>query len=350
MKAAPGTQPRFHVRVASRSHRVFWLVAALPLLFIVAGPWWASRSTMHLVAEFAYMLTLAQMWNLLAGYGGTVSIGQQAYIGIGGYAMLVFAVDLDGNPFLGILFGGAVAAVAAMIIAPVVFRLRGAYFAIGTWVVAEVLRLVIANIPAVGGGSGTSLTSSMAEIPAWLREATTYWIALGLGVGSTLMMYLLLLSRPGLGLTAMRDSEVASESLGLRVRVLRLVVYVAAGLGCGLAGGLIYVSKLRIAPDSAFSVDWAAGMIFIVVLGGIGTLEGPVIGTLVFLALRSLLADYGTWYLIALGAVAIVAMRWAPGGIWGFVSRRFDLYLFPVQRRIGNPVDAPADEGGGGAG
>jgi branched-chain amino acid transport system permease protein len=343
MKPAPAadpsrTTPKFQVQIASRAHRIFWLATLVPLLALAAGPWWASRSTLHMLGEFGYILALAQMWNLLAGFGGMVSVGQQAFIGIGGYSLLVFANNLDGNPFLGVLVGGAVALLASLLIAPVVFRLRYAYFAIGTWVVAEVFRLLFANIPAIGGGSGASLTSAMVAYPLWWREALTFWIALALGIGTTLASYLFLLGRLGLGLTALRDSEIASESLGLRVRSLRLAVFVVSAAGCGMTGALIYLSKLRIAPDAAFSIDWTAAMIFVVIIGGIGTLEGPVIGTLVFLALRALLSDLGTWYMIILGVVAIVVMRKAPQGIWGTITGRFNLQLFPVRRRIGEPL------------
>ena len=326
--------PRIVVQHATRTHRLFWLCGLMPLLAVAAGPWWAAPGLLRLLGEFAYMLALAQMWNLLAGYGGLISIGQQAFIGVGGYTLLVFSMDLEGNPFLGVLVAGAAAMLAALIVAPVVFRLRDAYFAIGTWVVAEVFRLLVSNVPAVGGGSGKSLTSALMAYPAWYREAFTFWIALALGVGSTLVTYLFLRSRLGLGLTAIRDSEVASESLGVRVHWLKLTVFVASAAGCGLAGALIYLTHLRIAPDSAFSIDWSAAMIFIVVIGGIGTLEGPIIGTVIYLLLRNLLEDYGTWYMIALGAAGIVTMLRAPQGIWGLVAARFDLRVFPVQRRL----------------
>ena len=335
---------------AGRALGLFCLCGLLLLLAAATGPWWADSGLLRLVGEFAYMLALAQMWNLLAGYGGLVSIGQQAFVGIGGYTLLVFSMDLQGSPFLGVLVGGVAAAAAALLVAPVLFRLRDAYFAIGTWVVAEVFRLLVSNVPAVGGGSGKSLTSALIGYPPQYREAMTFWIALALGVGATLGAYLFLRSRPGLGLTAIRDSEVASESLGVRVRWLKLMVFVASAFGCGLTGALIYLTNLRIAPDSAFGIDWSAAMIFIVVIGGIGTLEGPIIGTVIYLLLRNLLGDYGAWYMIALGVAAIATMLKAPSGIWGIVVKRFDLRVFPIQRRlrrIGAPtnqhIDRPSD-------
>ena len=105
--------------------------------------------------------------------------------------------------------------------------------------------------------------------------------------------------------------------------------------GTGLTGALIYFQKARISPDAGFSVlDWTAYVIFIVVIGGIGTIEGPIIGVLVFFLLQNYLADFGTWYLILLGAIATAVMLVAPQGIWGMVVKRFDLQLFPVRRRL----------------
>ena len=108
-----------------------------------------------------------------------------------------------------------------------------------------------------------------------------------------------------------------------------------------MVGALIFLQKLRISPDAAFSVnDWTAFVIFIVVIGGIGTIEGPIIGTLVFFALRETLADLGTTYLLVLGVVAIVVMLRAPQGLWGFVRARFDLQLFPLEYRV-RPLNKP---------
>ena len=115
-------------------------------------------------------------------------------------------------------------------------------------------------------------------------------------------------------------------------------VWIISALGCGLAGAVIYLNLLRIQPDAAYEVDWTAFMIFIVVIGGIGTVEGPIIGTVVFFTLQKELADYGAWYLIILGSVGVLAAIWMRGGIWGLVGRRFGLHLFPVQRRVRLPI------------
>jgi len=312
--------------------------AVLGAALLVAGatlPLWADASVMRLATEFACLLVLAQMWNLLAGYGGLMSVGQQGYLGIGGYSLFALADYAGIDPFVCVLLGGLIAAAVSVPTAKLVFRLQGGHFAIGTWVVAEVFRLAVSNSAALGGGSGRSL-QAMREIPRSVREPLTYWIALAIATASLVGVYLLMRSRFGLALAALRDSEPAAESQGVNVKRTKFWVYLASAFGCGVAGALYFLGTLRISPDAAFNVGWSAAIIFIVVIGGIGTIEGPIIGTLAYFLLRETLSDYGTWYLIALGLVAIVAMVKYPKGLWGTLAERFDLHLFPVQRRVKN--------------
>jgi branched-chain amino acid transport system permease protein len=175
----------------------------------------------------------------------------------------------------------------------------------------------------------------MTGISPWVRETVGLWLAVVIGVGSTAAIYFLLRSKYGLSLVAIRDSERASKSIGIRVDRLKRLIYVLSAFGCGVCGALIYVTKLRISPDAAFSIDWTIGMIFVVVIGGVGTLEGPIIGTVAYFILRELLSQYGTIYMIVLGLLAVVTMLRFPKGIWGHLAERFDLHLFPVQRRVG---------------
>ena len=320
------------VERATAASRIGLGAAVAVVLGLASLPWWADSSALRLVVEAVCLLVLAQMWNLLAGYGGLVSVGQQAYVGLGGYALVTLA-DLGGlDPFLCVPLGGVIAALAALPVSRVAFRLQGGHFAIGTWVIAEVFRLAVANTRALGGGSGQSLISMRAYAKG-PREAATYWMALALLVLALATIYAVLRSRVGLGLTAMRDSEVAAESQGVDVAATKLGMYVAAAFGSGVAGALYFLMNLRISPDAAFGVSWSAFIIFIVVIGGIGTIEGPIVGTILFFALREGLADHGAWYLIALGLVAVATMLACPQGLWGWAAQRFDLSLFPVTRR-----------------
>jgi branched-chain amino acid transport system permease protein len=223
-------------------------------------------------------------------------------------------------------------------VAALMFRLRGHYFAIGTWVVAEVFRLLASQISALDGGSGTSLPAavvlSIAPSRA-MRESLTYWIALALAVAVVGGIVLLLRSRYGLALTAIRDNELGARSNGVDVARIKYVVYVAVAFGTAMVGALVFLQKIRISPDTAFSVnEWTAFVIFITVIGGIGRIEGPIIGTVVFFLLRQTLADLGAVYLLTLGVVAIAVMLKAPKGVWGLIADRFGWQVFPLQRRL----------------
>jgi branched-chain amino acid transport system permease protein len=312
---------------------------AVVLVFVaLALPAFASRSVLQDLFFFATMLALAEYWNLLAGYAGLVSVGQQAFVGLGGYALFVFTIFLGVPPLPALLLSGLAAALFAVPTALVVFRLRGAYFAIGTWVVAEVFRLIASQVSALGGGSGISLPVELVLAIApgrQMREFVIYWLALALLIAILALIVWLLRSRYGLALTAIRDNELAARSNGIDVGRVKLVVYVLTAAGTAMVGGLLFLQKLRVSPDTAFSVnDWTAIVIFITVIGGIGRLEGPIIGTVVFFVLRELLADYGAIYLLTLGVVAIAVMLRAPKGIWGLIAARFGWQLFPLERRV----------------
>ena len=314
------------------------IIAALALIVLAAAPWWAGRADLRLLGEIFLYLSLACLWNLMAGYAGLVSVGQQAFVGFGGYMLFALAIFGGLHPIVAILLAGVLAGLISVPIAALIFRLKGAYFAIGTWVVAEVFRLTFAQISALGGGSGTSLpvdiVRSLADSRSG-REALSYWLALGAAVTVITCVYLFLRSRRGLALTAIRDSEVAASGLGIDIWRTKLEVYVVTSAFTAVIGGLLFLQKLRISPDAAFSVnDWTAFVIFIVVIGGIGTLEGPIIGTILFFLLRETLADFGTIYLMVLGVVAIVVMLKAPKGVWGLVRDRYDLELFPLSYRV----------------
>ncbi len=311
-----------------------WAVAVLIVVALVlaAAPFLFIDSVLLTLVQFFYLLALAQSWNLLAGYAGLVSIGQQAYIGVGAYALLTFANLYGVNVFLAVLLAGMVAGLLSLLTSAFVFRLRGGYFAIGTWVVAEVYRLLVANTQRLGGGSGATI--AVTGIDRQLRTFATYWIALGVGLGSVLLVFLLLRSRLGLGVLAVRDRESAAPSLGVDVQRTKVIVYVIASTVAGLTGGVIYLSLLRLQPTATFSVNWTAFMIFAVVIGGIGTVTGPIVGTLVYFLLQEYLADLGTVYLIILGAVSILVMLRAPKGIWGLIAGRWEVEPFPVRLRV----------------
>jgi len=356
MASAAGRKPpatsaprRYAIAVATPTARTA-LVGGIALFAALAAlPFYGSRS---LIQDFFFvftMLTLAQYWNLLAGYAGLVSVGQQAFVGLGAYGLFALVILWGVEPLTAVGIAGLTAGVLAIPTAAIVFRLQGAYFAIGTWVVAEVFRLLLAQAKMLGGGTGTSLpvdaTRSMAGVDlvkgllqvrsSAARDIVLYWAALALVAATLAVVYALLRSRRGLALSALRDSELAAASVGVETGRTKLFVYVLAAIGTGLVGALIYLQKARVSPDAAFSVlDWTAYVIFIVVIGGIGTIEGPIIGVVVLYFLQDYLADFGTWYLMLLGLLAIAVMLMSPGGLWGLIAERFDLQVFPIRRRL----------------
>jgi len=326
------------VEHANTSSRIGLAIVAGAFVLLVAAPWWADRANLRLLAEIYAYVALASLWNLLAGYAGLISVGQQAYVGLGAYVLFALAMLAGVHPLLAIPLAGLAAAIVAVPVAALIFRLRGHYFAIGTWVVAEVFRLLASQVSALDGGSGTSLPAAVVLSIAGsrqMREFALYWIALAQLIAVLAAIVLLLRSRYGLALTAIRDNELGARSNGIDVVRIKYAVYVAVAFGTAMVGALIFVQKLRISPDTAFSVnDWTAFVIFITVIGGIGRIEGPIIGTVVFFLLRQTLADLGAIYLLILGVVAIAVMLKAPKGIWGLIADRFGWQVFPLERRL----------------
>jgi len=335
----------FRVEHATRSSRIGMAAFAVALALLVTAPLWGGRDDLRLLSEIYAYVALASLWNLLAGYAGLVSVGQQAYVGLGGYVLFASTILAGAHPLVAVPVAGIVGAVVALPVAGLMFRLRGHYFAIGTWVVAEVFRLIASQLSALGGGSGISLPAGIVTSMAssrQMREFLIYWVALALVVIVLGAIVLLLRSRYGLALTAIRDNELAARSNGVDVTRTKLVVYVLTALGTAMIGALIFLQKLRISPDTAFSVnDWTAFVIFITVIGGIGRVEGPIIGTIVFFLLRQTLADLGSLYLLMLGAVAIAVMLFAPKGLWGLLADRFGWQLLPLERRLRFIADMP---------
>jgi branched-chain amino acid transport system permease protein len=340
---------RFAVARETRASTITLILAVPTIVILFALPAFASRVLLQELFYVFTMLSLAQLWNLLAGSAGLISVGQQAFVGVGAYALFAFTVIAGLDAVLSIVLSGALAGLVAVPAALIVFRLRGAYFAIGTWVVAEVCRLVLAQVKQLGGGTGTSLPPDIASSIVGLdsvrdffavrgpaaRDMMVYWLALLLALGTFALVYRLLRSRHGLALSALGDSETAAESTGVDVFRTKFLIYVLTAVATGMVGALIFLQKARISPDAAFSlIDWTAYVIFIVVIGGIGSMEGPIIGVAIFYLLQYYLAALGSWYLMLLGALAIVLMLFAPSGIWGVISHSLDLSLFPVRRKL----------------
>ena len=318
------------IRVSRSRRNVGWTGAGALVVVVVLAlfPYIVYAGTTTVMVQAFIVLTLASMWNLLAGYAGLVSVGQQVFVGLGAYFVLILAVH-GASPFAALPVAAIGCGVAALPLWWLVSRLRSGYFAIATWVLAATVMLIIEKFSSIGGGTGMPMPGLSGFTPT-LLTAYTYWAGLAVTVVAMATIYLLLRGRLGLVLTAVRDDEVAARSSGVRVGLARLLVYVVAGIGCGAAGAVLAISQLQVQPSAVFSVQWTAEMAFATIIGGLGTIEGPIIGTAVYMVLQQTLSSYNAWYLIILGLVAVVVALFARRGLWGLVDSRLTIRLFPV--------------------
>lgn len=288
-----------------------------------------SRPTVLLATEFCSVLAIALMWNVLAGFAGIVLIGMPLFIGAGGYALYVCANTLGVVPYPMVLAGGLASGLVALVVAPVLFRLSGAQLGIGSWVLSEIARILVLQSKALGAGGGINL-EVMRQVPRSERLVLNFACSATVLMVALVTVVALMRGRFGLGLRAMRDSEAAAEAMGVDIRRVRLQVLVICTAITGAAGGSYYISNLQITPDSAFTVNWMSIIIFITVLGGIGTVEGPIVGALVYFALRETLVSLGSVYFIIVGTIAIGVTIFFPAGLWGLLRRAIGFDLLPV--------------------
>jgi branched-chain amino acid transport system permease protein len=327
--------PRPHpVRVQrwTRTSRAFTVgVCALAIGLALVPVTFGQDITQNLTTLLTLVI-LATMWNALAGFGGLVSVGQQAFIGIGAYA----TVYLSGHgipPYLAMVLAAVFAGVVALPISLFALQLRGAQFAIAMWVTAEALRILVTLDSDLGGGTGTSLIQLNQYDPVY-QQAFTFWTALGFAVILVAALFLLLRSSRGLSLQAIRDDEEAAAAVGVRVVATKRILFALAAAGCGAAGAVIMANTHFVQPGSIFSVQWTAYMIFMVLVGGIGTFEGPFVGAILLFAIETIFSAGGAWYLVGLGAAAVAFALLLPRGIWGTAEERFGIRLMPVGYRL----------------
>ncbi len=309
------------------------LLAFGPLLF-------GANGIEKLTTLFIYVI-LAVMWNALAGYGGLISVGQQAFFGLGAYAVLRLA-NFGVNPFVSLFVAAVLVAVLSLPISSFMLRLKAGEFAIGMWVLAELAHLLVNLDGLINGETGTSFIE-LNRYDAPMRHALIYWSALAAMVGLLGIVFLLLRSRVGASIQAIRDNEVAAESIGVRVFGTKRTIFVLAAAGAAMAGALWVASAITFQPKTYFSVEWTAYLIFMVLVGGIGTFEGPIIGAVIFFLIEAWFGAAGVWYLIGLGGTALIFALFLPRGIWGVAEDRLHLRLLPVgyRLRFAHKIDTP---------
>jgi branched-chain amino acid transport system permease protein len=313
----------YHILPVSRAdRRLIWLAAgaviALGLLPFVGSALVVDKLTMLFI-----LVMFAAMWNLLAGYAGLVSVGQQAFVGLGGYAM-VRLVEAGLPPFPAVFVAALLTGVIAWVLSWFVLRMKAGEFAIATWVIAEAIRAMVSFDPLIQGDTGTSIVALNTYAPE-LRRLTIYLLAL---TTMTLMLWTswkLLQGRIGAQCQAIRDDEEAAASVGISTFQVKQRIYILASIGCAVAGTLWLASAITFQPRTSFGVQWSVFMLFMVLVGGIGSFIGPILGAVLFFALQEIFGDFGAWYLAGVGIVAILFALYLPRGLVGlWLSRGRD--------------------------
>ena len=294
-----------------------WILMAALLIALAAFPV-SGVPEAWLLYIFLFFLYLApaNMWNLLCGYSGLISLCQPAFMGIAGYTMTI--LTWTGVPFyVGIVVGAIIAGAFAVVISIPVFRLSGIYFAIGTLVVPEALRIFFLLWRPVGGALHGGGAGYIVKGLGGLSMPHFYWSALVVGVASIVFMRIILSSKLGLALAAIRDNERTAAGSGMNVFRLKLYSFVISAAVTGLAGAIFYIYQGYIEPSSAFSIQWTMTLILATVIGGINTEEGPIVGTAVIVFLLFVLTKYPGISLLIQGAILVCLMLLAPQGIMG---------------------------------
>jgi branched-chain amino acid transport system permease protein len=312
------------------------LLATATAALAVVAPF-ADRYTLFILYFFLLNVALAQSWNLIGGYTGLISLGHAAFLGIGAYTTAILVVNFGAPTVFAFICGGVAAAIFALVISFATFRFRDIYFATGTLVLAEALRIWMINWEFIGGAQGMQFPPGVGpDLYGY------YYLMLGLAAGSTAVLLLIMRTKLGLGLRAIRDNENSARNMGVNVFATKLVAFLVCAFIAGLVGA-VHAGRLgTIEPYSIFGAAWTIGIVNIVIIGGIGTIVGPIIGAMFTIALSEAFADLPSLHLIIEGVILILVIRFAPLGIWGYgliAAQRA-----PALHRIMAPFCRPLDK------
>ncbi len=305
-----------------------WYFFGLLVLALATVPVWGPDYFLLFCMLFCLYLALSQMWNLLIGYSGLLSLGQQSFIGLAGYTVAVMCNYYGVYVWLSVFLGGLFSAILALFMSMFIFRMKGVYFGIGTWIFAEALLLWFSNWKYVKYGTGLFIKPS-----TQVSMTDIYYASFIAGVGSVVMVYGILRSKLGLGLMAMRDDEAVSETMGVEIFRSKLYCFLTAAFITGITAGILYIFQVFIEPYKAFAIDWTVKLVFIVIIGGIGTIEGPIVGALIYVLLSQWLAEYFSVSLLILGAIAIAVILLAPKGIMGTLQEKLGFEILSPRRK-----------------
>jgi ABC-type branched-subunit amino acid transport system ATPase component/ABC-type branched-subunit amino acid transport system permease subunit len=290
------------------------LTAGLALAAVVAlavVPGYTGSYGLLVAFEIVQLAALAQAWSLMAGYGGIVSLAVAAFVGIGSYGTAEAAAKAGLGLYLSVLAGGLVAVVFALVVAVPMLRFRGLYFTIGSLVLAEALGIFMSNFNGFGGNMGITLTGTAPS------PETIYLLSFLVAVCATAAVAWLVRSRLGLGLKAIRDDEDVAERVGVLTFRTKLTAFVIASFVMGIVGGIQAQWTGYVEPAGSFALDWTVETVNAAIIGGVGTIIGPLAGSAISVGISQRLAHYPTMHLIILGVLLIIVIRLAPNGLWG---------------------------------
>ncbi len=305
---------------------LWWITVAVIVLIVIPV---VTKSPILRESVFLILLymTLALSLNIILGYTGYVSFGHIVYYGIGGYVTFSLIYFYGINLIVAMIIGGLFAAAIAYSLGQAILKLRGAYFAIATIGVNEAVKALVNNLDAIGGAEGLYFNIKVynayggAENAIWL----SYYLMSALIIITLIVNWYIKKSKFGLGLMAIREDEDAAIILGVDTRKYKSLAYMLSALFPGIAGGIFFFKNGNIEPENAFHLVKSIEMIFMVMLGGFGTVTGPVLGALVYERIRGLLLInplFKNLHIAISGVVLLLIVLFMPSGIIGYVREK----------------------------
>ena len=310
------------------------VAAAAAVLLLLALPFLTtSQFFLHLAITVLLWTVLGVAWNLLGGFGGQVSFGHATFFGVGAYTTMILYLRLGLAPWYGMALGGMVGATVSLPIGLICFRLRGPYFSLSTLAVAEILRLVALNWETLTNGPVGLLITALPPVRLasrpidWESKAPFYYMVAALAVVAMLAAYGLSRSRLGAYLLAIREDEDAAESVGIDTVRTKVVTLALSAFLAALAGGFYGLYFRYVDPDAVFPIALSVEMVFIAVVGGLGTVVGPAVGAVFLVTIGELFRErFLVGHLIFYGLFMMLAIRYLPEGIWGGVRRLLSIH------------------------
>lgn len=325
-----GMKSQFHLRRLALPLGI----AAIVIAAAIVPQMTKRQDTINLLFLIFLYITLGQSWNILAGFAGQINLGHAAFFGMG--SLVTRSLWMGGLAFpLAFLLGGLASMGFALVIGIPTFRLRGAYFAIGTLALAEVMRITVAN-------TNPRISTLPAEMIATYDLSARYYLALLLACVTMLSTYMLLRSRLSLGILALREDEDAAQATGVRTVQHKLITLAISSLFAGLAGATFAFHEVSYYPQAPFQPEWTFDSLLIAFIGGLGTLVGPVLGTVFYIVVRQQLSlTLVQAHQVVFGGLFIVVVLALPGGLVDIWTRLLRLIATLRKRAEAKRVKAP---------